>query len=41
LFKPTAHLAPAVSRRLQELLTARHPDRGILIIDHRLAGLIE
>jgi energy-coupling factor transport system ATP-binding protein len=39
--EPTAHLAPAASRRLQGLLTARHPDRGILIVDHRLDGLIE
>jgi energy-coupling factor transport system ATP-binding protein len=39
--EPTAHLAPAASQRLQELLTARHPDRGALIVDHRLDGLIE
>jgi energy-coupling factor transport system ATP-binding protein len=39
--EPTAHLAPAATRRLQELLTARPPGRGILIVDHRLDGLIE
>jgi len=39
--EPTAHLAPAASRRLHALLTSRHPDRAILIVDHRLDELVE
>ena len=39
--EPTAHLAPEASVRLHALLTSRRPDRGILIVDHRLDGLLE
>jgi energy-coupling factor transport system ATP-binding protein len=39
--EPTAHLAPKAANRLHALLTAREPGRSILIVDHRLDGLIE
>jgi energy-coupling factor transport system ATP-binding protein len=39
--EPTAHLAPEAANRLHALLTRSDPERGILIVDHRLEGLIE
>src|SRR6266404_3600661 len=39
--EPTAHLAPAAARRLHALLTSRRRDRAILIVDHKLDGLVE
>ena len=39
--EPTAHLAPEAARRLHALLTIRDRDRSVLIVDHRLDGLIE
>jgi energy-coupling factor transport system ATP-binding protein len=39
--EPTAHLAPEAAGRLHGLLTAHEPDRSMLIVDHRLDGLIE
>lgn len=39
--EPTAHLAPQAARRLHELLIEGDPRRAILIVDHRLDGLIE
>jgi energy-coupling factor transport system ATP-binding protein len=38
--EPTAHLAPAAARRLHRLLMASSVPRTVLIIDHRLDGLI-
>lgn len=38
--EPTAHLAPAVARRLTDLLLDRSADRTVVVIDHRLEGLI-
>jgi len=39
--EPTAHLAPEAARRLHALLTTRDDGRSVLIVDHRLDGLIE
>jgi energy-coupling factor transporter ATP-binding protein EcfA2 len=39
--EPTAHLAPEATRRLRALLTVRRPTGGILIVDHKLDGLVE
>ncbi|MGO4523629.1 ABC transporter ATP-binding protein [Microvirga sp. 2MCAF35] len=38
--EPTAHLAPEAARRLHDLLTLDEHGRAILIVDHRLDGLI-
>lgn len=38
--EPTAHLAPQAADRLHALLMECDPDRSILIVDHRLEGLI-
>ncbi|WP_230534240.1 ABC transporter ATP-binding protein [Microvirga roseola] len=38
--EPTAHLAPEAAGRLHALLTEDGPDRSVLIVDHRLEGLI-
>lgn len=38
--EPTAHLAPAVARRLHRLLMDRHAERSVFLVDHRLDGLI-
>ncbi|MGO4571571.1 ABC transporter ATP-binding protein [Microvirga sp. 2TAF3] len=38
--EPTAHLAPEAASRLHALLTKTDPDHCILIVDHRLDGLI-
>lgn len=39
--EPTAHLAPEAASRLHAMLTAADPDRSVLIVDHRLDGLIQ
>jgi energy-coupling factor transport system ATP-binding protein len=39
--EPTAHLAPEAADRLHALLTHSDLKRSILIVDHRLEGLIE
>jgi energy-coupling factor transport system ATP-binding protein len=39
--EPTAHLAPQAADRLHALLTEHDPDRSVLIVDHRLEGLIQ
>jgi energy-coupling factor transport system ATP-binding protein len=39
--EPTAHLAPEAARRLHDLLTNGEGGHTILIVDHRLDGLIE
>lgn len=38
--EPTAHLAPEAAARLRTLLLEARGDRGVLIVDHRLDGLI-
>lgn len=38
--EPTAHLAPAAAQRLHRLLMASGTGRTVLIVDHRLDGLI-
>jgi energy-coupling factor transport system ATP-binding protein len=38
--EPTAHLAPAAAARLHHLLLQEHIAQSILIVDHRLDGLI-
>jgi len=38
--EPTAHLAPQAADRLHRLLLERDPARAILLVDHRLDGLI-
>lgn len=38
--EPTAHLAPEAASRLHALLMSLEPDRSVLIVDHRLDGLI-
>lgn len=38
--EPTAHLAPAAAQRLHRLLMASTAARTVLIVDHRLDGLI-
>lgn len=40
--EPTAHLAPAAARTLRELLFGEAAkDRTVLVVDHRLDGLVE
>lgn len=39
--EPTAHLAPQAADRLHALLTEHDPDRSVLVVDHRLEGLIQ
>jgi energy-coupling factor transporter ATP-binding protein EcfA2 len=39
--EPTAHLAPQAASRLHALLTERDPHRSVLVVDHRLEGLIQ
>jgi energy-coupling factor transport system ATP-binding protein len=39
--EPTAHLSPAAAQRLHALLTQAGPGRSVLIVDHRLDGLIQ
>lgn len=39
--EPTAHLAPQAAARLHELLTEYDPHRSVLVVDHRLEGLIQ
>jgi energy-coupling factor transport system ATP-binding protein len=39
--EPTAHLAPQAATRLHELLMMRTTGRSVLIVDHRLDGLIQ
>lgn len=38
--EPTSHLAPLAANRLHRLLMTRAPGRSVLIVDHRLDGLI-
>jgi len=38
--EPTAHLAPQAADRLHRLLLERDPAQAILLVDHRLDGLI-
>ncbi len=38
--EPTAHLAPEAAARLRTLLLEPRNDRGVLVVDHRLDGLI-
>jgi energy-coupling factor transport system ATP-binding protein len=39
--EPTAHLAPAAASRLRSLLLAsRQASRGVLVVDHRLDGML-
>lgn len=38
--EPTAHLAPAVAARLHRLLMEREKGRSVLLVDHRLDGLV-
>jgi len=38
--EPTAHLAPEAAARLRALLLEPRDDRGVLVVDHRLDGLI-
>jgi energy-coupling factor transport system ATP-binding protein len=38
--EPTAHLAPEAAARLHRLLVKADPERSVLIVDHRLDGLI-
>lgn len=38
--EPTAHLAPEAASRLHALLMGHDGDRSVLIVDHRLDGLI-
>jgi energy-coupling factor transporter ATP-binding protein EcfA2 len=39
--EPTAHLAPQAAKRLHDLLMQKDGQHSILIVDHRLDGLIE
>ncbi|RDI61945.1 ABC transporter ATP-binding protein [Microvirga subterranea] len=39
--EPTAHLAPQAANRLHALLTEHDGSRSVLIVDHRLDGLIQ
>jgi energy-coupling factor transport system ATP-binding protein len=39
--EPTAHLAPQAADRLHALLTEHDPERSVLVVDHRLEGLIQ
>lgn len=38
--EPTAHLAPEAAGRLHRLLVDKDPERAVLIVDHRLVGLV-
>jgi energy-coupling factor transport system ATP-binding protein len=38
--EPTAHLAPEAASQLHRLLVETDPERAVLIVDHRLDGLI-
>ncbi|MBZ6077936.1 ABC transporter ATP-binding protein [Microvirga puerhi] len=38
--EPTAHLSPEAAERLHRLLMEKRPDHSILIVDHRLDGLV-
>lgn len=38
--EPTAHLAPAAAARLAELVLARRNGRTVIVVDHRLDGLV-
>jgi energy-coupling factor transporter ATP-binding protein EcfA2 len=38
--EPTAHLAPQAADQLHRLLLQRDPEQAILLVDHRLDGLI-
>ncbi|MDN2583226.1 ATP-binding cassette domain-containing protein [Aquibium sp. ELW1220] len=38
--EPTAHLAPAAAARLSELVLARKEGRSVIVVDHRLDGLV-
>lgn len=38
--EPTAHLAPAAAARLAELVLARKSGRTVIVVDHRLDGLV-
>lgn len=38
--EPTAHLAPRAAGRLHAILTERDPGRSVLVVDHRLDGLV-
>jgi energy-coupling factor transporter ATP-binding protein EcfA2 len=39
--EPTAHLAPQAADRLHAVLTEHSPHRSVLVVDHRLEGLIQ
>ena len=39
--EPTAHLAPLAARRMHRLLASSGPEQCVLIVDHRLDGLID
>ncbi|QDZ00660.2 ATP-binding cassette domain-containing protein [Nitratireductor mangrovi] len=39
--EPAASLSPAAASRLHALLGRRRPDRTVLVVDHRLDGLVE
>lgn len=39
--EPTASLSPAAASRLHALFGQRRPDRTVLVVDHRLDGLVE
>jgi energy-coupling factor transporter ATP-binding protein EcfA2 len=38
--EPTAHLAPAAAARLAELVLVRRDGRSVIVVDHRLDGLV-
>lgn len=38
--EPTAHLAPAAAARLADLVLARRSGRSVIVVDHRLDGLV-
>lgn len=39
--EPTANLAPLAAARLRELVLSRRQDRAVVIVDHRLDGLVD
>jgi energy-coupling factor transport system ATP-binding protein len=39
--EPTAHLAPQAAERLYEVLLRAHDTRTVLIVDHRLDGMLD
>lgn len=39
--EPSAHLAPEAADRLRALLLDKRPERSVLIVDHRLDGLLD